>query len=70
MNRGAGISTIGLYHYPAKITDPTMAVEIAQFAAAAQKSDNQTVASTAAVINTFAGRQQVSLQNFKMITFG
>jgi hypothetical protein len=51
-----------LYHYPAKITNASIAVEVAQFAAAAVKSDNQTTASTAAVINTFPGRQQVSIK--------
>ncbi|KAH8656621.1 hypothetical protein BGZ60DRAFT_384851 [Tricladium varicosporioides] len=52
---GAGVSTTGLYHYPANITDPTMAVEIAQFGPATGFSKS----STAAVINTIGGRQQM-----------
>ncbi|ETN38636.1 uncharacterized protein HMPREF1541_06673 [Cyphellophora europaea CBS 101466] len=50
----AGVSTAGLYHYPATITDASTTTEIAAFAAAAgfQKS-------TAAVINNFSGRQQM-----------
>lgn len=51
---GAGVSTQGLYHYPATVSDAATTTEIAQFAAAAgfQRS-------TAAVINNFAGRQQM-----------
>ena len=50
----AGVSTQGLYHYPATISDPATTTEIAAFEAAAgfQKS-------TAAVINDFGGRQQM-----------
>jgi hypothetical protein len=51
---GAGVSTAGLYHYPATITDTTTTTEIAQFAAAGGFQ-----VSTAGVINNFAGRQQM-----------
>ncbi|KAF2837346.1 hypothetical protein M501DRAFT_1006822 [Patellaria atrata CBS 101060] len=50
----AGMDTTGLYHNPAKISDPSMAWEIAQFAA----GDGYPV-STAAVINSIKGRQQM-----------
>jgi hypothetical protein len=53
--RGVGLSTDGLYHYPASITDKTIATEFAQFATAKGFKTK----STAAVINTFSGRQQV-----------
>ncbi|KAL2067475.1 hypothetical protein VTL71DRAFT_1900 [Oculimacula yallundae] len=54
---GAGVTTKGLYHYPAKIIDPSIAVEIAQFSASAEDGFNST--STAAVINNIDGRQQM-----------
>ena len=50
----AGISTAGLYHYPATISDAATTTEIASFAAAAGYQR-----STAAVINNFSGRQQM-----------
>ncbi|KAK5058784.1 hypothetical protein LTR84_011048 [Exophiala bonariae] len=54
LKMGAGVSTLGLYHYPAQISNASTTFEVAQFAAAAgfQKS-------TAAVINNFSGRQQM-----------
>ncbi|KAH8662888.1 hypothetical protein BGZ60DRAFT_380626 [Tricladium varicosporioides] len=52
---GAGMSTQGLWHYPAEITDPSIAVEFAQYG----KSNNFDEVSTAAVINTFGDRQQM-----------
>ncbi|KAF4632538.1 hypothetical protein G7Y89_g5585 [Cudoniella acicularis] len=55
LKTGAGVSTTGLYHYPAKITDKTLAVEVAQFGPTTGFSD----ISTAAVINTIGGRQQM-----------
>jgi hypothetical protein len=51
----AGVSTQGLYHYAASVSDPTTTYEIAQFAANANFPSN----STAAVINNFNGRQQM-----------
>lgn len=51
----AGVSTQGLYHYAASISDPTTTYEIAQFAPNANISSN----STAAVINNFSGREQM-----------
>jgi hypothetical protein len=51
------MSTQGLWHYPATITNATIATEVAQFA---PSSDNTfTTTSTAAVINNFGGRQQM-----------
>jgi hypothetical protein len=53
----AGVSTLGLWHYPAVITNSSIATEVAAFAPA---SDNSFPSgSTAAVINTFPGRQQM-----------
>lgn len=52
---GAGVSTQGLYHYPATVSDATTTWQIAQFAAGGGFQ-----ASTAAVINNFAGRQQMA----------
>jgi hypothetical protein len=49
------LTTDGLWHYPAKITDPATTWEIAQFSAAASFS----TVTTAAVINKFGGRQQM-----------
>ncbi|KAL1968306.1 hypothetical protein VTN77DRAFT_2141 [Rasamsonia byssochlamydoides] len=53
----AGVSTEGLWHYPATITDTNTTKEIAQFAPNANFSSN----STAAVINNFNGRQQMAI---------
>ncbi|OQN95525.1 hypothetical protein B0A48_18508 [Cryoendolithus antarcticus] len=54
---GATMSTISMYHYPAVITDSTTTWQIAKFAA---DSANQfTGDTTAAVINNFAGGQQM-----------
>ncbi|KAF2673281.1 hypothetical protein BT63DRAFT_410307 [Microthyrium microscopicum] len=56
LKAGAGISTAGLYHYPAVITDSSIAKEVAQFA---PSSDGQfATTTTAAVINTFTGGRQ------------
>ncbi|KAF2157784.1 hypothetical protein K461DRAFT_326030 [Myriangium duriaei CBS 260.36] len=54
----AGVSTQGLYHYPATITNTTTTKQIAAFAA----SSDGTYASNsvAAVINTFGARQQMA----------
>ncbi|KAJ9655029.1 hypothetical protein H2198_006023 [Neophaeococcomyces mojaviensis] len=51
----AGVTTQGLYHYPATISDASTTVEIAQFAPNVNFASN----STAAVINNFAGREQM-----------
>lgn len=53
---GEGVSTKGLYHYPAAVTNTTNTKEIAQFA------ENAVVPkkTTAAVINNFNGRQQMA----------
>lgn len=53
------MTTKGLYHYPAKIINTSIAIEIAQFSASAADGFNST--STAAVINEIDGRQQVHL---------
>jgi hypothetical protein len=55
LKTGAGVTTEGLYHYPASITNTTTTTEIAQFAA---NADFATI-STAGVINNFSGRQQM-----------
>jgi len=49
------VSTQGLYHYPATITNSSIATEFIQFAPAAGFSTT----STAGVINNIGGRQQV-----------
>ncbi|KAM0330547.1 hypothetical protein ACHAQA_003494 [Verticillium albo-atrum] len=49
----AGVSSQGLYHYPATITDSQTTKEVAKFAGGAG-----VVAGTAAVINNFEGREQ------------
>ncbi|KAB8077566.1 hypothetical protein BDV29DRAFT_168092 [Aspergillus leporis] len=56
LKTGAGVSTSGLWHYPASISDTATTKEIARFAA------NSVVGSetTAAVINNFNGRQQMA----------
>lgn len=50
----AGVSTNGLWHYPASITNASIATEFAQFAPAAGYAT-----STAGVINNISGRQQM-----------
>lgn len=59
LRTGAGVSTEGLYHYPATISNSTTTKEIAQFAADSTGKFNGT--STAAVINNFEGRQQMAI---------
>jgi hypothetical protein len=51
---GAGMSTMGLWHYPSAISNTSSTKQIAKFAANAQFGE-----SAAAVINNFDGRQQV-----------
>ena len=53
--KNGGVSTQGLWHYPAKVTDANT-TEIAQFAANSQFAST----STAAVTSNFAGRQQMA----------
>lgn len=53
----AGVSTEGLWHYPATITNSSIATEIAQFGPSADGTFATT--STAAVINNIGGRQQM-----------
>ncbi|KAH6612971.1 hypothetical protein C7974DRAFT_322017 [Boeremia exigua] len=55
LKEGATISTQGLWHYPAKITDSSKAIEVAQFS----PGGSFTTATTAAVINSFGRRQQM-----------
>lgn len=52
---GAGVSSEGLWHYPATITDAAMAWEVAQFAPGGSFES----ATTAAVINQIGSRQQM-----------
>jgi hypothetical protein len=52
------MTTQGLWHYPASITNASIAVEVAQFAPTTGFTTN----STAVVINTYSGRQQVGFQ--------
>jgi hypothetical protein len=52
---GAGVSTQGLWHYPATITNSSIATQIAKFA----PSGSFTTDTTAAVINNFGNRQQM-----------
>ncbi|KAF2667971.1 hypothetical protein BT63DRAFT_426819 [Microthyrium microscopicum] len=53
----AGVSTLGNWHYPATITNTTLAKQVAAFGAS---TDNMfSAASTAAVINDFGNRQQM-----------
>lgn len=56
MKSGAGVSTQGLWHYPASITNTSSTIEIAQFAAGGSFANP----STAGVINNFDGRQQMA----------
>jgi len=58
---GAGISTAGLWHYPAAITNPAIATEFAQFGKAVGYSS----VTTAGVINNLNGRQQVCTHTLK-----
>ena len=58
-NSGAGVSTTGLWHYPANITNYSIATEFAQFAPAVSSGFSNF--STAGVINNINGRQQVSV---------
>ncbi|KAF2458194.1 hypothetical protein BDY21DRAFT_363118 [Lineolata rhizophorae] len=56
MKTGAGVSTSGLWHYPASITNTTAATEIAKFDPAGDFNSE----TTAAVINHFdGGREQM-----------
>lgn len=55
INSGAGVSTVGLWHYPATILNASIATEIAQFA----PTTGFSTTSTAGVINNIAGRQQM-----------
>ncbi|RDL42047.1 Uncharacterized protein BP5553_02026 [Venustampulla echinocandica] len=57
LKTGAGVSTAGLWHYPANITDASIATEFAQFSAAA--ADGFKTKSTAGVINRINGREQM-----------
>ncbi|PYH41936.1 putative extracellular serine-rich protein [Aspergillus saccharolyticus JOP 1030-1] len=56
LKTGAGVSTSGLWHYPATISDTNTTKQIASFAS------NSVVTSdtTAAVINNFSGREQMA----------
>lgn len=56
---GAGVTTTGLWHYLANITDKSIATEFAQFSAAT--ADGFKTKSTAGVINRIKGREQVCL---------
>ncbi|KAH8591153.1 hypothetical protein B0O99DRAFT_551159 [Bisporella sp. PMI_857] len=55
LKAGAGLSTEGLWHYPAGISDPTIASEFATFGPAT----GFPTTSTAGVINNISGRQQL-----------
>jgi hypothetical protein len=46
-----------MYHYPALITNPAIATEIAQFAPSSDETFTTTT--TAAIINDFGNRQQM-----------
>ncbi|KAK3682052.1 hypothetical protein B0T22DRAFT_432386 [Podospora appendiculata] len=54
---GAGLSTQGLWHYPAVITNATIAHTIATFGP--DSAGASTTTTTAAIINNFNGRQQM-----------
>ncbi|KAJ6157377.1 hypothetical protein N7470_004969 [Penicillium chermesinum] len=56
LRTSAGVSTEGLWHYPATISNTTSTKEIASFAANSVTSSD----TTAAVINDFDGRQQMA----------
>ncbi|KAJ5692219.1 hypothetical protein N7462_001642 [Penicillium macrosclerotiorum] len=55
LRTGAGVSTEGLWHYPATVSDTTTTKQIASFAANSVTASD----SVAAVINNFSGRQQM-----------
>ncbi|KAK0751245.1 hypothetical protein B0T18DRAFT_478288 [Schizothecium vesticola] len=57
LKTGADVSTEGLWHYPAVITNSTIAHSIASFAP--DSSGTLTGITTAAIINNFNGRQQM-----------
>jgi len=52
---GATLSTAGLWHYPAAITDSSTTTEVAQFSSNGEFKTK----TTAAVVNNFKGRQQM-----------
>ncbi|KAH8593992.1 hypothetical protein B0O99DRAFT_184431 [Bisporella sp. PMI_857] len=54
--KGAALSTIGLYHYPAAVTDSSKATAFVQFGVA---SGFSSTGSVGGVINDFSGRQQM-----------
>jgi hypothetical protein len=56
LRTGAGVSTEGLWHYPATISNTTSTKQIASFAANSVFSTDN----TAAVINNFDGREQMA----------
>ncbi|TKX19912.1 hypothetical protein C1H76_8110 [Elsinoe australis] len=58
LKTGAGVSSQGLYHYPATITNTTRTKQIAQFAPSSDGTFPN--AAAAAVINNFDGRQQMA----------
>lgn len=49
------MTTQDIWHYPARITDPSTTTEIAQFSPAGDFTNT----TTAAVINNYSGRQQM-----------
>lgn len=55
LNSAATVSTQGLWHYPATITNATIAKQIAKFAPSGSFSTD----TTAAVINTIGTRKQM-----------
>ncbi|GLB04013.1 hypothetical protein AtubIFM57258_009729 [Aspergillus tubingensis] len=56
LKTGAGVSTSGLWHYPATVSNTTSTKEIARFAANSDSGSE----TTAAVINNFDGREQMA----------
>lgn len=56
LRTGAGVSTEGLWHYPATVSNTTSTKQIAAFAANSVTSTD----TTAAVINNFDGREQMA----------
>lgn len=55
------MSTLGLYHYPASITNTAIATPFLQFAA--NSAAGFATVSTGGVINNINGRQQVRVVN-------
>ncbi|KAK4448006.1 hypothetical protein QBC34DRAFT_381838 [Podospora aff. communis PSN243] len=55
---GAGVSTQGLWHYPATVTNSTIAQQIATFSP--DTGGLVTSTTTAAIINNFGGRKQMA----------